>query len=99
MKLNKSSLFDENPINNKRQIELDIARGLAVIFMVFVHVQMVFSKSSLSNSVFGGIVDFFGGVPAAPDNAYSAPVGGPGLHLSGHIWRKPCTRLLRRRHI
>lgn len=58
--------FTNEPLNNGRQTEMDIARGLAVFFMVLVHVQMSFSNSALEESVFGGIVDFFGGVPAAP---------------------------------
>lgn len=58
--------FTKEPINQGRQMEMDIARGLAVLFMVLVHVQMSFSNEGLEESVFGGIVDFFGGLPAAP---------------------------------
>lgn len=52
--------------NTGRQIELDIARGLAVIFMVLIHVQEYFSTNIASESILGQVIDFLGGVPAAP---------------------------------
>lgn len=70
-----SILFAESSVNSGRQIELDIARGLAVIFMVLVHVQMSFSNSVAENSWFGNIVDFLGGVPAAPVFMFLMGVG------------------------
>lgn len=45
---------------------LDVLRGLAVIFMVMVHVQNLFGNMDVFSSVLGGTVDFFGGPPAAP---------------------------------
>ena len=59
-------LFATDKVNTGRQLELDIARGLAVIFMVLVHVQMMFSKEALVESTIGITVEFFGGIPAAP---------------------------------
>lgn len=54
------------PINKGRQIELDIARGLAVFFMVLIHVQEYFLVDYQSESLIGSIIGFLGGVPAAP---------------------------------
>jgi len=49
-----------------RNYTLDMARGLAVIFMVFVHVLMIYSTVDVHYSTFGYIVQFLGGPPAAP---------------------------------
>lgn len=62
-------------INSGRQTELDIARALAVVFMVFVHIQMYFSKEELVDSFLGMGVDFMGGVPAAPVFMFLMGVG------------------------
>ena len=35
------NLFSTDKQNNNRQIELDIAKGLAIIFMIFVHCGMI----------------------------------------------------------
>ena len=56
----------QTKINLGRQIELDVAKALAVLFMVLVHVQMTFSNSKLEESNLGTVVDFLGGIPAAP---------------------------------
>jgi uncharacterized membrane protein len=37
------SILAKEPMNSGRQIELDVARGLAIFFMVLVHVQILFS--------------------------------------------------------
>lgn len=59
-------VLDKTFRNTGRQIELDIARGLAVIFMVLIHVQEYFSTNFASESILGQVIDFLGGVPAAP---------------------------------
>lgn len=53
-------------VNNGRQIELDIAKGLAIFFMIAVHVQSELGDPYISTTIIGGIVDFFGTIPAAP---------------------------------
>lgn len=53
-------------INGGRQIELDLARGLAVIFMVLVHVMIVFADDGVYETLYGQVTDVVGGVPAAP---------------------------------
>lgn len=53
-------------VNSGRQLELDIARGLAVIFMVAVNVVLTFGTKATNDSSIAEIIDLFGGVPAAP---------------------------------
>lgn len=51
----------------KERLEfVDLARGLAVIFMIAVHVLMVYSNNTVKESPFGIIIEFMGGPPAAP---------------------------------
>lgn len=55
--------------NNQQHVRIDafdIARGGAVIFMVVIHVQMVFSTKEVSRSLLGIIIEFLGGPLAAP---------------------------------
>jgi uncharacterized membrane protein len=51
---------------NNRLLSIDLARGLAVFFMIAVHTLEVFASEEVKNSVFGQIIEFFGGPPAAP---------------------------------
>jgi uncharacterized membrane protein len=51
---------------NKRIISVDIARGLAVFFMIAVHTLEVFANEEVKNSLLGQIIAFLGGPPAAP---------------------------------
>jgi uncharacterized membrane protein len=43
-------IFDDTRINTRRQYERDWARGLAVLFMVLVHVKIYLSGFPLSNT-------------------------------------------------
>lgn len=45
---------------------LDTARGLAVVFMVLVHVQMIYARPEAVDSWAGWLVELLGGPPAAP---------------------------------
>jgi len=49
-----------------RFLSIDLARGMAVFFMVAVHTLEVFAKPEVKNSIFGQIIEFLGGPPAAP---------------------------------
>lgn len=49
-----------------RQPELDIARGIAIICMIWVHVLELFSLANVRHSPFGIIIEFLGSPPAAP---------------------------------
>jgi uncharacterized membrane protein len=51
---------------NTRLLSIDLARGLAVFFMIAVHTLEVFASEEVKNSVFGQIIEFLGGPPAAP---------------------------------
>lgn len=53
-------------ITKKRLDAVDLARGLAVLFMIGVHVLEVYANPEVTNSVFGQVVEFLGGPPAAP---------------------------------
>lgn len=58
--------LDKAEVNTGRQLELDIARGLAVLFMVMIHIQEYFSDIYAKEGVIGTVIDFLGGIPAAP---------------------------------
>lgn len=60
------NLFSREPLNTGRQPALDLARGLAVLFMIFIHVLLYTAGGEARQSGFGEAVDFAGGVPAAP---------------------------------
>jgi uncharacterized membrane protein len=51
---------------NNRLLSIDLARGLAVFFMIAVHTLEVFVNQDVKNWIFGQIIEFFGGPPAAP---------------------------------
>ena len=51
---------------NNRLLSIDLARGLAVLFMIAVHTLEVFANQEVKNTVFGQIIAFLGGPPAAP---------------------------------
>ncbi len=69
------SIFSRESVNTDRQLELDIARGLAVLFMILVHVTGEFLDESANGTVFAKVVDFFGCVPAAPVFMFLMGVG------------------------
>jgi len=54
------------PVNTQRQPALDVARGLAVGFMILIHVMEIFSRAEVNDTVLGYLVGFLGGPPAAP---------------------------------
>ena len=47
--MNISNLFSDEKVNTGRQVELDIAKALSIIFMIFLH---VFYVASAFNSSF-----------------------------------------------
>jgi uncharacterized membrane protein len=54
------------PRSEDRVLAIDLARGLAVLFMVWIHVLITFSTPQVMHSPFGTIIEFLGGPPAAP---------------------------------
>ena len=59
-------VLSKDPVNTGRQFELDIARGLAVFFMIAIHTVLIYSNSHVQTSLVGATVDFFGSPTAAP---------------------------------
>lgn len=60
------ALFSDQIVNKGRQLELDVARGLAVLFMILIHFQQFFLPVDFMETGWALTVDFLGGVPAAP---------------------------------
>lgn len=52
--------------DNKRILAIDLARGIAVFFMILVHAMETLSTPEVCESTIGRIVDFLGESPAAP---------------------------------
>jgi hypothetical protein len=52
--------------NSSRQINLDIAKAMAVIFMIMIHVQLSFSRDLVYETGYGVFTEFVGGIPSAP---------------------------------
>jgi len=50
----------------QRVYSLDLARGLAVVFMIFIHTLDTYSISTVKHSLGGWFIGFFGGPPGAP---------------------------------
>lgn len=64
----------EKYINTKRQIEVDIVKGLAVLFMIFIHT-MDFYLDESSYGTFYRIITFLGSAPAAPVFMFAMGIG------------------------
>lgn len=61
-----NSLFNNKKVNLGRQKELDIAKGLAILFMVIVHVNEVYQSADFEAGLYERIIEFIGSPPAAP---------------------------------
>jgi uncharacterized membrane protein len=66
MKQTKKEDLSMEKIKRERLEFVDLARGMAVIFMIAVHVLMVYANNTVKESPFGVVVEFLGGPPAAP---------------------------------
>ena len=53
-------------VNTGRQIEMDIAKGFAVFCMIAVHVLGSLARQEEAHTLYGGIIEFLGTLPAAP---------------------------------
>ena len=68
-------LFSTEKINSGRQKELDFAKGLAIIFMIIVHVNEVYQNSNLEGGIYNRFIEFIGSPPAAPIFMFLLGVG------------------------
>ncbi|TYQ17946.1 UNVERIFIED_CONTAM: uncharacterized protein DUF1624 [Acetivibrio alkalicellulosi] len=59
-------IISQTPINIEKQEELDIAKGLAVLFMICAHVLEVLANNSTQNHPIYWIIMLLATVPAAP---------------------------------
>jgi len=62
-------------VNRKRQIEIDIVKGLAIFFMILVHTSNNYLDESYTDSIFSIVIDFMGKVPAAPVFMFAMGIG------------------------
>lgn len=58
-------VITKEKVNMGRQRELDVAKGLAIIFMLLVHVYEVYGRE-VEGTGFSKVVEFLGSPPAAP---------------------------------
>lgn len=61
-----NKLFTKERSNLGRQKELDLAKGLAIIFMILVHVNETYQSTTIAGGVHNRIIEFLGSPPAAP---------------------------------
>lgn len=61
-----NKLFTKERSNLGRQKELDLAKGVAIIFMVLVHVNEWYQSPAIDGGVYTRVVEFLGSPPAAP---------------------------------
>lgn len=69
------------PSCKQRFLFMDLARGLAIFFMVMIHVLGEMSSTEVNGSIFGSVLTFLGGPPAAPVFVF---LMGSSLMLSRH---------------
>lgn len=74
---------------NERSITADVLKGLAVLFMIQVHITEVFADTSIYDSWIGRISLFLGGPPAAP---VFMTVMGYFLAASSKTWQQTAFR-------
>ena len=60
------SIFSPQKVNLGRQLELDVARGLAIVFMVLIHSFELFMEHPFPNTASTHIIRFLGSPLAAP---------------------------------
>lgn len=61
-----NKIFTEEKSNLGRQNELDLAKGLAIIFMVIIHVNELYQSSALESGIYNRVIEFIGSPTAAP---------------------------------
>ena len=69
------TIFTKEKSNLKRQIELDLAKSMAIVFMIWVHVNELYLSESAHGQIYNRIIEFLGSPPAAPIFMLSLGVG------------------------
>lgn len=65
----------ETRVQAERRTELDIGKGIAVLLMICVHVQEMYSQPTVQKSIFGYTVELLTTFPAAPLFMFAMGVG------------------------
>jgi len=73
--MDHAGLFADSPVNRGRQLELDVVRGLAILFMLLVHVHEAFAAYPFAPTWGTRLIRFLGGPPAAPVFMFALGVG------------------------
>ena len=60
------NILSDKPVNTSRQLELDLAKGLAILFMVWVHVNENYQSPLYEGGIYNRFIEFIGSPPAAP---------------------------------
>lgn len=59
-------IFSTEIVNKKRQVELDVAKGIAIVFMIWVHVKEYYLGAKFEGCAYDEVCEFFGSPPTAP---------------------------------
>ena len=70
-----TGLFADSPVNRGRQVELDLVKGLAILFMLLVHCFESFTSLPWEPTWPNRLIFFLGGPPGAPVFMFALGVG------------------------
>lgn len=70
-----STILSKRECNVERQKEIDLAKGIAIIFMIWVHVNETYLLEAVSGGIYSRVVEFLGSPPAAPVFMFSLGIG------------------------
>lgn len=73
--IKENAIFSLEQANKGRQLELDLMKGLAIVFMLLVHCFEEFSAWPLPKSISTYIIRFLGSPPAAPAFMFALGIG------------------------
>jgi len=73
--MEQQNLFAPGSVNRGRQLELDLVRGLAILFMLLVHCHEMFSVYPFEPTWSTYVIRFLGSPPAAPVFMFALGVG------------------------
>jgi len=73
--MEKPKLLADSPVNRGRQLELDVIKGLAILFMLLVHSMQIFSFAEWEPNFANRLIVFLGSPPAAPVFMFALGVG------------------------